>query len=76
MAENNKLPDLAKVNPLLDDGDTSHVESVLSLLSFLMLDAADGSLTLTYDQTHGLAYTLDCCRAALEILRNGEVFHG
>jgi len=72
-----QIPELIKVNPLIDfDRDTSHVESVLSLLSFLVLEAADGSLTLTYDQTHGLAFMLNTCEAALNAMREGEVRHG
>lgn len=69
--------DLLKVNPLIDyDGDTSHVEGVLSLLSILVLDSADGSLTLTYDQAHGLAFMLETCEVALKTMRYGEVHHG
>jgi hypothetical protein len=68
----NNIADLMKVNPMIDfDGDASHVESVLSLLSFLMLDAADvtQSMTLTYDQVHGLAFMLNTCEAALKAMR-------
>ena len=69
--------DLLKINPLIDRaGETYHVESVLSLLSFLVLDAADGSLTLTYDQAHGLAFMLETCEVALKTMRHGEVHHG
>ncbi|MBS1132514.1 MAG: hypothetical protein H6R16_3516, partial [Proteobacteria bacterium] len=39
-------------------------------------EAADGSLTLTYDQTHGLAFMLNTCEAALNAMREGEVRHG
>jgi hypothetical protein len=68
---------IESINPLIDvDGDTSHVESVLSLLSFLLLDAADESLTLTYEQAHGLAFMLDTCESALKVMRDGEVHHG
>lgn len=76
-AVNRPSLDLLKINPLIDyDGDTSHVESVLSLLSFLVLDAADGSLTLTYDQAHGLAFMLETCESALNVMRECEVPHG
>lgn len=62
--------DISEINPLIDaDGDTSHVESALRLLSFLVLDAADGSLTLDYDQAHGLAFMLNTCEAALKAMR-------
>jgi hypothetical protein len=72
-----QIPELMKINPLIDfDRDTSHVESVLSLISFLVLDAAAGSLTLNYDQAHGLAFMLNACEAALKTMRDGEVRHG
>lgn len=79
MAKRPELPntvDLSTINPLIEaDGDTSHVESVLSLVSFLILDATDESIALTYDQAHGLAFMLDTCGAALKTMR-GEVRHG
>ncbi len=74
MMANAKMTALAKINPLIDGRDTLNVESVLNLISFLMLDATDGSITLDYDQAHGLAFMLDTCRAALKAMReDGEV---
>jgi hypothetical protein len=65
----------SKVNPLIcPDRGSEHVESILGLLQFLMLDAADDSLVLSYENAHGLAILLDTCQAALRIMRNdGEV---
>ena len=58
--------DLSKINPLIEKGGTAgHVQSVLGLLSFLILEAADGDLALSYDDAHGLAMILDTCKAAL-----------
>ena len=76
MTEKN-IAELSKINPLIDfDRTSEHVESVLSLVSFLVLDAADESLTLSYEQAHGLAFMLDTCEAALRVMRNaGEVNH-
>ena len=70
-----QIPELMAINPLIDfDRDTSNVESVLSLVSFLMLDATDGSISLDCDQAHGLAFMLDTCRVALQAMRHdGEV---
>lgn len=69
--------DLSKINPLIEKGDTAgHVQSVLGLLSFLLLDATDGSITLSYDAAHGLAMILDTCKAALANDNSGEVRHG
>lgn len=68
------IAELMKINPLIDfDGDTTHVETVLSLVSFLVLDAADESLCLSYDQAHGLAFMLNTCEAALKAMRETEV---
>lgn len=68
--------DLSKINPLIEKGDTAgHVQSVLGLLSSLLLDATDGSITLSYDDAHGLAMILDTCRAALAHGDIGEVSH-
>lgn len=62
---------LRLVNPLIDiDGDSSHVESVLSLLSFLVLDATRDGLTLCADQAHGLVLMLNTCEAALKAMRD------
>lgn len=58
--------DFSKINPLIEKGDTSgHVQSVLGLLSFLIIEAADGDLALSYEDAHGLAMILDTCKAAL-----------
>lgn len=65
--------DLSKINPLIEKGDTAgHVQSVLGLLSFLLIEATDGSIALSYDDARGLAMILDTCRAALAN-ENGEV---
>ena len=68
-----EILELIKINPLIDyDRSTEHVESVLNLVSFLMLEATDGSITLDYDQAHGLAFMLETCQAALKIMRNAD----
>lgn len=73
-ADKRQSLDLLKINPLIEhDGNTYHVESVLNLLSSLVLAAADDSLTLSYDQAHGLAFMLETCESALKIIRSGEV---
>lgn len=69
-----EILDLLRINPLIDfDGDTSHVESVLSLLSFLVLDATNDNLTLSAEQAHGLAFMLNTCGAALLAMREDEL---
>ena len=76
MTEKN-IAELSKINPLIDfDRTSEHVESVLSLVSFLVLDAADESLTLSYEQAHGLAFMLDTCEAALRVMRKGPANPG
>lgn len=73
-ADSKTIADLMAINPLIDDDrNTSGVECALDLLSFLMLDAAADGLALSSDQTHGLAFMLDTCRAALKVMRTGEV---
>ena len=73
-AGKHQIMDLININPLIDyDREASHVESVIKFLSFLMLDATNGSVTLDEDQAHGLAFLLDTCEAALRVMRhNGE----
>lgn len=65
-----QISDLMKVNPLIEfDGDTSHVEAVLGLVSFLILDAGVGCPSTNDDQAHGLAFMLDTCKCALKSMR-------
>ena len=67
---------LEKINPLIDlNGNTAHVEAVLDLLSFLVLDATNDGLALSDAQAHGMAFMLDTCRLALQHM-NSEVRHG
>lgn len=64
---------LMKINPLIDcEEGTERVESVLRLISFLMLDATNGSITLDEDQAHGLAFMLETCEAALREMRHSS----
>jgi hypothetical protein len=69
-----EILDLLRINPLIDfDVDTSHVESVLSLLSFLVLDATHDNLTLSAEQAHVLAVMLNTCGAALQAMREDDL---
>ncbi|MBP5986918.1 MAG: hypothetical protein KA538_06995 [Azonexus sp.] len=68
---------LSRINPLIDQhGDPVHVQTVLGLLSFLILDATEKSITLSDDDAHGLALILETCKAALANLPRNEVRHG
>ena len=74
MMNTSKLAELSKINPLIEVIDTSSVESVLNLVSFLILDTTAGDVSLDADQAQGLAFVLDTCRAALKAMReDGEV---
>ena len=68
---------LNTINPLIgNDGDTSHVQSVLGLVSKLMIDATDGSIEFSYDHARGFASLLDTCKAALEAMQKEGGHHG
>lgn len=70
------LLNLEQINPLISqDGNTAHVEAVLDLLSFLVLDATNDGLALSDTQAHGMAFMIDTCRIALQHM-NSEVRHG
>lgn len=71
-----QVANLDQINPLIDlNGNTVHVEAVLDLLSFLVLDATNDGLALSDTQAHGMAFMLDTCRIAL-LHMNSEVRHG
>lgn len=68
--------DLCKINPLIgQNDDTSPVQFVLGFLSFSMQEATGGALNLGPDDSLGLAFILDTCRAALANGNGGELSH-
>ena len=65
---------LSAVNPLIgENGDTAPVQFVLSFLSFTMQEATDGQLALSPNDSLGLSFILDACRAALANANVSEV---
>jgi hypothetical protein len=68
--------ELDRVNPLIcSNGDTMPVQSVLSLLSFLLTETTDGRISLSTGDSLGLAFILDTCKAALENMPRSEARH-
>ena len=65
---------LSAINPLIgENGDTAPVQFVLGFLSFSMQESTDGQLALSPDDSLGLSFILDACRAALANAKASEV---